>query len=82
MSEPAKCTYCLKKNVYRSYMRACEECTEEKAVCPKCLEAESEAQKEVKLNAQEEKKMQQEEEKKMTAFIKPLKERSRRTVNR
>lgn len=44
MSEPAKCNFCLKKNVLRSYIKACETCTAEYAVCPKCLDAEAEEQ--------------------------------------
>ena len=82
MSEPAKCTYCLNKNVFRSYMRACEDCIQERQICPKCLESESEEQREVKLNAAEQKREEEEAEKQMNGFMKTLKERSRRTVIR
>jgi hypothetical protein len=63
-------------------MRACEKCTTDNNVCPKCLEVESEEQKEVKLNELEEKRQNEAAEKRMNDFIKSLKERSRRTVKR
>lgn len=82
MTELAKCTFCHQKNVTRTYMRACEPCYEAMKVCPKCLEAETEEQIEVKLNEAEQKKQEQENERKMNEFVKTLKERSRRTVRR
>jgi len=82
MTEPAKCTLCNQKNVLRSYMHACEKCSTDNNVCPKCLDVESEEQKEVKLSELEEKKQHEQAEKKMNDFIKGLKERSRRTVRR
>ena len=38
MTEPAKCAFCNEKTVFRSYMRACQPCVEEKKVCAKCLD--------------------------------------------
>ena len=63
-------------------MRVCEKCTNEKNVCPKCMEIETEEQMETKLNEREQKKEDAEAEKKMNDFLKTLKERSRRTVRR
>lgn len=63
-------------------MRACEPCTQEKNVCPKCLSSETEEQIETRLNEAEQKKQDQQAEKNMNDFLKKLKERSRRTVKR
>lgn len=82
MTEAAKCTFCHNKNVFRSYMRACDPCWQSKNVCPKCLEAENEEQTQTRLNEIEQKKEDVAAEKKMNDFLKTLKERSRRTVKR
>lgn len=50
MAEPAKCNYCHQKNVFRTYMRACESCSESNHVCPKCLDSETEEQTQIRLN--------------------------------
>jgi hypothetical protein len=63
-------------------MRACDPCMAEQHVCPKCLEPEPEASLRTKLNEEEQKKLNAESEKNMNAFLKTLKERSRRTVHR
>ena len=38
ITEPGRCNYCHEKNVIRSYMKACDTCSEKEEVCPKCLE--------------------------------------------
>lgn len=63
-------------------MRACEPCSQQKNICPKCLETETEEQIETRLNETEQKKQDQQAEKNMNDFLKKLKERSRRTVKR
>lgn len=65
MTEPAKCTYCHNKNVLRTYMRACEACSESLKTCPKCLAPESEEDITTKLNEREEKTKQADDERKM-----------------
>ena len=52
MSEPARCSVCIQKTVLRSYMTACEPCSETLKMCPKCLETHSEEHIEVRLNNQ------------------------------
>jgi hypothetical protein len=82
MSEAARCKVCLQKTVLRSYMTACEPCSETLKMCPKCLDPEGEARTEVRLNQKEQKQHDTESERKMNDFMKTLKERSRRTVKR
>ena len=49
MTEPSRCALCHQKNVLRTYMTACEPCSETLKICPKCLDPESEEQVEVRL---------------------------------
>lgn len=65
MTEPGRCHYCCDKNVVRSYMRACEICTSDKNVCPKCLESETKDRIQTKLNEVEQRKHDEETERKM-----------------
>lgn len=65
MSEPAKCNYCHQKCVSRTYMRACDLCSDKNKVCPKCLDPESDEQVDAKLNALEQKKLAADNERKM-----------------
>lgn len=83
ITEPGRCNFCHEKNVVRSYMKACDSCSEKEKVCPKCLEKDFELPEgEVKLSEKEKLQREKEEEKSMNDYIDTLRVRSQRKVHR